>query len=89
MRKKFLRRFTSRYKRLGKNRKKMQIWRRPKGRHNKMRERIRGYAGRPEVGMIKPAKLRGKIMGLNPVIVKNLKDLKKVKSNEIVIIDKF
>jgi len=41
--KRFLRRLTNRYLKLGKKRKKKQKWRKPKGRHNKMREKERGY----------------------------------------------
>lgn len=37
--------------RLGSGRKKLQRWRRPKGIHNKMRERRKGYPSRPELGM--------------------------------------
>ena len=40
---KFLRRTSSRYSKLGKGRKKKQIWRRPTGRHNKMRNKRNGY----------------------------------------------
>ncbi len=51
-RKKFIRRNWDKYKRLGGRRKKL-IWRRPKGIHNKMRERRKGYPSRPEIGMKK------------------------------------
>jgi ribosomal protein L32E len=36
---KFLRRIWSRYSKLGKKRKKKQVWRKPRGRDNKMREK--------------------------------------------------
>jgi len=46
----FLRRTWSRYSKLGKGRKKKQIWRRPTGRDNKMREKRRGYPAIVSVG---------------------------------------
>ncbi len=47
---KFLRRIHNRYSKLGRRRKKKQIWRRPTGRDNKMRERRRGYPARVQIG---------------------------------------
>ena len=40
---KFLRRTSNRYGKLGKNRRKKQVWKKPRGRDNKMREKRRGY----------------------------------------------
>ena len=47
---KFLRRDWKRYSKLGKGRKKKQVWRRPTGRDNKMREKRKGYPVRVSVG---------------------------------------
>lgn len=41
--KKFKRRTWSRYSKLGRKRKKKQVWRKPTGRDNKMREKRKSY----------------------------------------------
>lgn len=86
---KFLRRDWSRYSKLGKNRKKKQKWKNPKGRDNKMRERRKGYPAVISVGYKKDKKNYGKIENKSPVIVKNLNELEKIKKDEIVIIGKI
>ena len=53
---KFLRRTWSRYSKLGKQRKKKQIWKAPKGRDNKMREKRKGYPAVVSIGYKKPQK---------------------------------
>jgi len=68
---KFLRRTSNRYSKLGKRRKKKQIWRRPTGRDNKMRERRRGYPARVSIGYKKPKKEK-------KVIIRNPKELEKI-----------
>lgn len=80
-RKKFIRRNWDKYKRLGKNRRKKQIWRRPKGIHNKMRERRAGYPSRPEIGM--------KNYGKKIKLIRNLKELLQIGKGEGVIIAKI
>lgn len=83
---KFLRRITNRYSKLGRKKKKKQIWRKPKGRDNKMREKRRGYPVVVSKGYRKNKALRGKIDGKKQVIVKNLKELEKAgKENKIII----
>lgn len=79
---KFLRRTWSRYAKLGKGRKKKQVWRRPTGRHNKMREKRKGSAAVVSIGYRSNKKLREKKF----VKINNLKDLEKIKGNEIAII---
>ena len=86
---KFLRRTWNRYSKLGKRRKKKQVWRRPTGRDNKMREKRRGYPVVVSVGYKRDKKLRGNIKNKKPVIVKNLKELEKIKENGLVIIGKI
>lgn len=77
----FLRRTWRRYSKLGKKRKKKQVWRRPKGRDNKMREKRRGWPAVVSVGYKK-----GKSEKKNFKIIRNLKDLAGIGKNEIVII---
>jgi len=83
---KFLRRISNRYSKLGKRRKKKQIWRRPKGRDNKMREKRKGYPKTVSVGYSQEKNLRGAVQGKKSVIVRNVKDLEIIKKNEIGII---
>lgn len=89
MTKKFLRRTWRRYSKLGLRRKNKQKWRRPTGRDNKMRERRKGYPKRVEIGFGREKKLKGTINGKKPVIVNNLKDIEKVKKNEIIMLGKI
>lgn len=79
--KKFLRRTWNRYVKLGKGRKKKQVWRSPKGRDNKMREKKRGYPATVSIGY-------GTVEKEKPVLVKNLNNLAKVKNNENIIISR-
>lgn len=81
--KKFLRRVLNRHSKLGKNRKKKHKWRRPTGRDNKMRERRKGYPKVVSVGY-KKEKTRG-VEEKKPRIVSNLKELEKIKNEEIII----
>jgi len=85
---KFLRRTSNRYSKLGKRKKKKQVWRRPAGRDNKMREKRRGYPAVVSVGYKGDKKLRGSIENKKPVIVNNLKELEKIKEKGFVIIGK-
>lgn len=89
MAKKFLRRSWDRYSRLGKGKKKKQKWKRPTGRHNKMREKRRGYPKSVSIGYMKNKKERKEINGKKPVIVQNIKDLGKIKNKEIAILGKI
>jgi ribosomal protein L32E len=76
-RKKFIRRNWDKYKRLGGRRKKL-VWRRPKGIHNKMRERRAGYPSRPEMGM--------KNYGKEIKLIRNMKELETCRKGEEIII---
>lgn len=86
MKAKFLRRGPSRYSKLGLRRKKKQVYRRPKGRDNKMREKRRGYPVIVSIGYGKEKSTRGEIQGKKPIIVNNIKDLDRVKKNNIIIV---
>ena len=88
MPKKFLRRDSSRFSKFGKKRKKMQKWRNPNGRDNKMREQRRGYPKVISVGYKKDKTLRGTLDEKNPVMILNIKDLENLKKNEIAVIGK-
>ena len=81
---KFLRTSTKYYKRLG--RKKKQKWRRPRGRHNKIREGIRGKLRKVDVGFRKRKEERGKIKGKILIFIKNLKEIEKINKGDLVII---
>ena len=77
---KFLRRSWDRYSKLGRKRKKKQVWRRPTGRDNKMRERRRGYPARVSIGYKKSERKE------KQTIIKNIEDLKRIEKNSMVII---
>jgi ribosomal protein L32E len=82
---KFLRRTWSRYSKLGKGRKKLQKWRRPTGRDNKMREGKKGHPKTVSIGYKKEEKVKRKNNELR-ITLMNLNDLKKVKKDMEVII---
>ncbi len=70
---KFRRQEWHRYKRLGEK------WRRPKGRHSKMRRKLKGKPKMPNPGYRSPKKVRGlHPSGYEEVLVYNPKDLEKI-----------
>ena len=79
---KFLRRTSSRHSKLGRKRKAKQVWRKPKGRHNKMREKRRGYPAVVKIGYKK-----GEHKSL--IIINNIKELEKAKEKGIIILGKI
>lgn len=83
---KFLRRDSDKYSKLGKGRKKKQVWRRPTGRDNKMREKRKGRPAVVSLGYIKDKNTRGKLNDKEVVTVITLKDLEKVGKNKIALI---
>lgn len=78
---KFVRRNWNRFSRLGKKRKKKQVWRRAKGRDNKIREKRKGYPIKVMIGFKQTSKPK-------PILVSNINDLEKIKKGEKVIIGK-
>lgn len=82
---KFLRRIWSRHSKLGKGRKKKQIWRKPKGRDNKMREKRKGYPVVVSKGYKKDKKVRGEIEGKKPIVIYNLKGFEKAGRGNAII----
>ena len=83
---KFVRSETVRFLRLGKKRRKLQKWRRPRGRHNKIRRKRVSYSSQPSIGYQKPRSERGLVKGHVPEMVHTLNDLNKIKKNSIVIL---
>jgi large subunit ribosomal protein L32e len=86
MSRKFLRTDIRRFLKLGKSRRKLQVWRAARGVHSKIRRKRKGYPVMPTVGYKTSKKEYGKIGGLKPVLVHNLKELDKAGKNLIVII---
>ena len=89
MTQKFLRRDSARYSKLGKKRKKKQVWRKPTGRDNKMRERIKGHPASVKIGYKTTKKTRGTIQDKMPKVIKNLSDLNVLQKNQIAIVGKI
>ena len=53
-----------------------------------MREKKKGYPVVVSIGYSTDKKVRGRLEGKNPIIINNLKDLEKIKENEIAMIGK-
>jgi large subunit ribosomal protein L32e len=85
---KFIRRNWSKASRLGKKRKTKQVWRSAKGRHNKVREKRKGYPIKVMIGFKQERKGRNLIEKQKPVLVSNAKELEQIKKGEIAIIAK-
>ncbi|MEK6892980.1 MAG: eL32 family ribosomal protein [Nanoarchaeota archaeon] len=88
MPKQFLRADTFRYKRIGKNRPKLQKWRRPRGKHNKLRLKRTGHPACPSIGYGTKRVNSGKILGFKPILINNLKELEKIGKDNAIIISK-
>lgn len=84
--KKFLRQETRRHSKLGKNRKKLRKWRKPKGRDSKMRLNMKGHPKTVSVGYKSSKKESGKIENKVPVLVHNTKELEFVTKNQIPVL---
>lgn len=79
---KFIRRNWTKASRLGKGRKKKQVWRAAKGRHNKTRLKRKGYPIKVMVGFKQIEKAK-------PAMISNVKQLHDVKQGEKIIISKM
>ena len=86
---KFLRRTSDKYSKLGKRRKKKQVWRRPTGRDNKMREQRRGKPATVSIGYSTEKHIRGKLNGKTPVMIKNIMEISKLGKDQIAVIGKI
>lgn len=79
MPKQFLRRDSIRHSKLGNKRPKLQKWRKPKGRDNKMRLKRKGYPKVVSIGYKKPKREQ-------PVLVYNIEDLKNLTKESKIIL---
>lgn len=86
MARRFLRQDTSLFFKLGRGRRKLQKWRKPKGRHSKMRQKRKSYPASPSIGYRKNLKERGKINDFFPLLIENLSDLNKAKKENMLIL---
>lgn len=77
-----------RHSKIGKNRKKLQKWRRPTGRDNKLREKRGGHPKSVRVGFKSPRKESGKIEGKTLKVIYTLKELGKASADNVIIIGK-
>lgn len=80
---KFLRRVWFRYSKLGKGRKKLQKWRRPTGRDNKMREKRKGYSSIVSIGYRKSNVLKNEN---KIIVVSKISELDNLKKGESVVL---
>lgn len=83
-RKEFIRRDLVRYSKLGKNRKKLRKWRRPKGRDNKMREKRKGYPKTVSIGYKSQKSGHQK-----PILIHNENEFKNLTKNTPIILAKL
>ncbi|MBI5148396.1 hypothetical protein HZA33_01825 [Candidatus Pacearchaeota archaeon] len=83
---KFIRQDFHKISSLGKGRKKKQVWRKSKGRHSKVRQKLKGRRAMPGIGYSSPRLIRGTIRRKKPVIVHNVHELSKLGKHEIAII---
>ncbi len=83
---KFVRKEAHKKSKLGRGRPKLMKWRRQKGRHSKIREKRKGYTGRPIIGYGSKKEGRHLINNLKPKLIFNSKDLDKLNKNEIAIV---
>lgn len=86
---KFLRHTSHKYSKLGLRRKKKQIWRRPTGRDNKMREQRRGKPALVAIGYSTDKKQRGKINNKTPITINHISQIKNVKKENIILLGKI
>lgn len=86
---KFRRTNSTQYSKLGKGRKKKQVWRRPTGRHNKLRNQMGGHPATVSIGYKSDKISRETIEQKVPVYVYNIKDISKLRENEIAVLGKI
>lgn len=86
MAKAFIRQDSNRHSKLGKHRKNLQKWRKPKGRQSKMRKKRKSYPVQVSIGFSSPKSDTGKILGLIPLRVVSLADIAGLKKSNIAIL---
>lgn len=79
----FLRRDAKRFSKFGNGKGKKAKWRAPKGRDNKMREKIKGHPAVVSIGYGTSKDERGLVKEKTPVIIMNVNDLSKVTEGKI------
>ena len=84
----FLRKDTFKLSKLGRRRRNRQKWRRARGRHNKIRQKEKGYRREPGIGYCASRKTRGFVKGLRPLIIANMSDLNYATSRNILILSR-
>lgn len=77
----FLRRNWDKFSRLGRNKRKKQVWRSPKGRHNKMRKKRKGYPATVNIGYKQEESKK-------MILVNTLKELEKIGKESRIIVGK-
>lgn len=80
----FVRSDITRHKRLGSHRNKLQKWRRPRGRHNKIRRKRMGYPLRVEIGYRSPREGRNTYDGKQPLLIHTMRDLAQATTKHIL-----
>ena len=73
---------------LGKRQKSKRKYRRPTGRHNKMRQKWKGRTPMVEVGYKNSESIRGLINEKMPILISNVSELAKVGKNNVIILAK-
>jgi len=86
---KFVRTDFRKYSKLGVRRKKKQVYRKSKGRDNKIRLKMKGHTTNVSVGHRTKKQTRDLIAGLKPIMIHNISDLKKINKENIGIISKI
>ncbi len=86
---KFLRTSAHKYSKLGVRRKNKQIYRKAKGRDNKIRLNKAGRLRKVKIGFRTQKNQRNLIKEKKPIIIMNLEDLKKIKPENIGIVGKI
>lgn len=84
----FLRSDTVRHVRLGKNKRRLQKWRRPRGRHSKIRRKRFGYPVQPSIGYKQSARISGLVKGKIPSYVIHIKDLRSLQKGDLIIVSR-
>lgn len=84
----FLRSDTVRHLRLGKKRRKLQKWRKARGRHSKIRRKHTGYPAQPGIGYKQSAKIAGRIKGKHTVHIISVKDLHALPKDTAIILSR-
>ena len=88
MSQKFLRRSWNKLSKLGKGRKRIQRWRKPTGRDNKMREKRKGYSPLVSIGYRSDKENRGKLKLMTPVTIMNVSELSNLEKGQIAKLGK-